>query len=501
MTLACLVTWLTDHADARTPRTLVRHLREPREVVVPRADNAAPPPPFPPQEREKYVFWAPWTGTFNRWMIVRGRAVGRGCRARRRAPARRTARAAPLTPPPPPTPPTPPAQVLPVLAVQIAIGSMYSWSIFNAALDKVWGTPGTNTNAFLVSIACFGLTTLFFGTWVERNGPFKAVCVTLFLTPAGWALASLGSYRADFGIEVLYGLAHGVGTGFGARAPRGVSARRAGRRRTRRRWTRRPRHAPPGARPRTQSHPALPRAAYIAVTSALQRWFCEFKGLATGIAVMGFGFGSFIWCVAPTAPAARRPSRTRGVPHEPLPAPRPPNPPKDHVWQEPHDPRRDKPVRHRAARRAPGAGHLCRDLLRPHLARAALPARAAAGLRADDGAVQGRAVRARLPRARARDQVGLGARDDARVHVPRGRLDAGDGARRLRLLLLRDHGPRAWAPARPAAGSIPPPPSPPDTPRPRPPLAPTRSSSQARRTWFKTRSSSRRRRPRPSPRT
>lgn len=75
--------------------------------------------------------------------------------------------------------------ILPVLLVQICIGSMYSWSIFNAPLDKVWGTPGLNTNAFLLSIASFGACTLLFGTFVERNGPFKSVCITLFLTPAG----------------------------------------------------------------------------------------------------------------------------------------------------------------------------------------------------------------------------------------------------------------------------------------------------------------------------
>jgi MFS family permease len=93
------------------------------------------------------------------------------------------------------------------------------------------------------------MTTLLFGTWVERNGPFRATAITLFLTPAGWALAALGSYNANYGVEILYGVAHGVGTGF----------------------------------------------AYISVTSALQRFFPDFKGLATGVAVMGFGLGSFIW--------------------------------------------------------------------------------------------------------------------------------------------------------------------------------------------------------------
>ena len=84
--------------------------------------------------------------------------------------------------------------------------------IFNAALDKVWGTPGMNTNAFLVSIASFGVCTLLFGTWVERNGPFRAVTITLFLTPAGWALATLGSWDSAYAAEVVYGVLHGFGT-------------------------------------------------------------------------------------------------------------------------------------------------------------------------------------------------------------------------------------------------------------------------------------------------
>jgi hypothetical protein len=93
--------------------------------------------------------------------------------------------------------------VLPVLLVQMCIGSVYSWSIFNSALDKVWGQPGLNTNAFLLSIASFGLSTLLFGTFVERNGPFRAVCLTVVLTPAGWALACLGSYKSLYGCVSL----------------------------------------------------------------------------------------------------------------------------------------------------------------------------------------------------------------------------------------------------------------------------------------------------------
>lgn len=79
-------------------------------------------------------------------------------------------------------------------------------------------------------------------------GPFAAVCITLICTPAGWALAALGSYLQILGVVYLFGVFHGIGTAF----------------------------------------------AYISITSALQRWYSEFKGLATGIAVMGFGLGSFV---------------------------------------------------------------------------------------------------------------------------------------------------------------------------------------------------------------
>lgn len=175
-----VTTWFVDHHDARTPAVL---------------------------EREKYVFWHPRTGRFQRWMVL-----------------------------------------LPVLISQLAIGSLYSWSIFNSTMDKVWGTPGLNANAFMIGVAFFGLTTLTFGVWVERHGPFWSVACTAFFSPAGWALAALGAYNKSLSITYLFGVFHGIGAAL----------------------------------------------TYISVTSTLQRWYCEFKGLATGIAVMGFGLGSLI---------------------------------------------------------------------------------------------------------------------------------------------------------------------------------------------------------------
>ena len=138
--------------------------------------------------------------------------------------------------------------VLPIFLVQMCVGSLYSFSIFNAKLDEVWGTPGANANAYLLCIAFYGLTTILFGVWVERAGPRRSAAVCLLLSPLGWGLAALGSQQRLQGLESLF-LLHGIGSA----------------------------------------------CAYISLTSTLARWFAEYKGLFTGIAVMGVGFGSFCW--------------------------------------------------------------------------------------------------------------------------------------------------------------------------------------------------------------
>ena len=150
------------------------------------------------------------------------------------------------------TPTSPPFSRLylipPILLIQMCVGSLYSFSIFNSKLDEVWGTPGANASAYLLCIAFYGLTTLLLGVWIERNGPRRSSALTLLLCPLGWGCASLGSYLHSQPLESLF-LLHGIGAAF----------------------------------------------AYLSLTSCLSRWFSEFKGLFTGIAVMGVGFGSYVW--------------------------------------------------------------------------------------------------------------------------------------------------------------------------------------------------------------
>lgn len=139
--------------------------------------------------------------------------------------------------------------VLPCVLIQACCGVIYSWSVFNAPMDEnVWGTPGCNASAFLVSVAAYGASTVTFGAFVGRAGPFASVARTVLFTPLSWVLAAVASRIGSLWLLILgYGLCAGVGTAHG----------------------------------------------YLATTSAMQKWFPEKRGFASGVAVAGFGIGAF----------------------------------------------------------------------------------------------------------------------------------------------------------------------------------------------------------------
>ena len=142
------------------------------------------------------------------------------------------------------------AIVLPCIMTQACLGSIYSFSIFNSAMDSgVWGRPGTNAYAFLVSVAAYGACTAIFGAHVGRLGPFAACARALVFLPSAWAAAAAGSATGTLGLLVVYGLLLGFGISHG----------------------------------------------YLATTSCMQKWYPELKGAAAGVAVAGFGVGAFLW--------------------------------------------------------------------------------------------------------------------------------------------------------------------------------------------------------------
>jgi len=136
------------------------------------------------------------------------------------------------------------------LSVHLAIGQAYAWSVFKPPLEKALGLTGAESALpFQLGIVMLGLSAAVFGTRVERNGPRWAMFVSLCCFCSGFLLAALGAMTQQYWLVVLgYGGIGGIGLGIG----------------------------------------------YISPVSTLIKWFPDRPGMATGIAIMGFGGGALI---------------------------------------------------------------------------------------------------------------------------------------------------------------------------------------------------------------
>lgn len=136
------------------------------------------------------------------------------------------------------------------LAVHLSIGQAYAWSVFKPPLESALGLSGTGSALpFQLGIVMLGLSAAFGGTLVERNGPRWAMFVSLVCFSSGFLVAALGAATGQYWLVVLgYGFIGGIGLGIG----------------------------------------------YISPVSTLIKWFPDRPGMATGIAIMGFGGGALI---------------------------------------------------------------------------------------------------------------------------------------------------------------------------------------------------------------
>ncbi len=136
------------------------------------------------------------------------------------------------------------------VGIHISIGSVYAWSNFTSPLRSEFGWNSQQVQlTFSLAILFLGLSAAFLGWFVEKYGPRVAgITAAVFFGVGvfGSGLAvNLGSLWA---LYFFYGVLGGIGLGVG----------------------------------------------YIAPVSTLVKWFPDRRGLATGMAIMGFGFAAAI---------------------------------------------------------------------------------------------------------------------------------------------------------------------------------------------------------------
>jgi MFS transporter, OFA family, oxalate/formate antiporter len=139
------------------------------------------------------------------------------------------------------------------VAVHICIGSVYAWSTFNRPIQQLfpadpwWFSPPYTT--FTTALVLLGLSAAFGGPWVERRGPRAAATAAAVFFGSGLILGGIGLAVRQSAIVFLgMGIIGGIGCGLG----------------------------------------------YISPVSTLVQWFPDRRGMATGMAIMGFGGGAFL---------------------------------------------------------------------------------------------------------------------------------------------------------------------------------------------------------------
>jgi OFA family oxalate/formate antiporter-like MFS transporter len=134
------------------------------------------------------------------------------------------------------------------LMMNIALGTLYAWSVFVAPLEKEFGWKRADTSmVFTIAVVVFALTFVVAGRLQDKFGPF-------WVSLAGAVLVSLGFFLCSFTHSLTYlficfGVIGGLGNGFGYATPIPVMA----------------------------------------------KWFPDKRGLAIGLAVGGYGAGSALF--------------------------------------------------------------------------------------------------------------------------------------------------------------------------------------------------------------
>ena len=144
------------------------------------------------------------------------------------------------------------------LAIHLCIGQIYAYSVFNKPLSQAIGITQAAEGdwslvqigyIFSIALFCLGASAAIFGRWLEKVGPRKAMFISALCFSGGFFVSAIGIWEHQ--IWLLYlgnGVLGGIGLGLG----------------------------------------------YISPVSTLIKWFPDRPGMATGMAIMGFGGGAMI---------------------------------------------------------------------------------------------------------------------------------------------------------------------------------------------------------------
>ncbi|MEC8587553.1 MAG: OFA family MFS transporter [Pseudomonadota bacterium] len=144
------------------------------------------------------------------------------------------------------------------ILIHLCIGSVYAWSIYNPHLTRINGvvtSAGDDWSlsevvwVFTVAIVFLGLAAAFAGKWLEQVGPRMVGVVSACCWGGGYLIGAAGIMTHQLWLLYLgYGVIGGCGLGLG----------------------------------------------YVSPVSTLIRWFPDRRGMAAGMAIMGFGGGAMI---------------------------------------------------------------------------------------------------------------------------------------------------------------------------------------------------------------
>jgi OFA family oxalate/formate antiporter-like MFS transporter len=108
--------------------------------------------------------------------------------------------------------------------MNLALGSLYAWSVFVPPLEREFGWTRAQTSwVYTIAIVCFALTFLVAGRIQDVKGPRICAFLGGLLVSAGFVLASFTSSLAM--LYVFYGVIVGIGNGFGYSTPMPVGSK------------------------------------------------------------------------------------------------------------------------------------------------------------------------------------------------------------------------------------------------------------------------------------